>query len=74
MERTVKLHDPITGEELVLYSARGESNECWRADVDLAIYHVAKEYRITDEEARRRLQNSDVDHPVMYRDQAFWAE
>ena len=70
----MKLHDPITGEELTLMSARGDSNECWRADEHSTVLCIMHEYRIDETEARRRLQNSDVENPVVYRDQVFWCE
>lgn len=68
------LHDPITGEELVLYSARGESDDAWRADVESVITCLMPEYGINRDEAIRLLQNSDIDNPVNYRDQIFWVE
>ena len=66
--------DPITGEILELYSARGESEMAFRAEVDSTIMCLMHEYGITWTEAYRRLQNSDAMNPITYRDQVFWVE
>ena len=70
----MKLHDPVTGEELVLYSSRGESNEVCRADEDSVISCLASEYGVNKEAAQHMLEMSDVDAPVVYHDQIFWVE
>jgi hypothetical protein len=69
-----KIYDPVSDEELVVYSMRGESDEISRADTMSVIRCIASEYNIDEEEAARRLQNSDCDDPIAYRDQVFWTE
>lgn len=69
-----KLFDPITGAELVLYTSRGESDEVWRASVVGAVTCIAREYNIDEKEAVRRLENSDIENPITYRDEIFWVE
>lgn len=68
------LHDPVTGEELVVFSMKGESEDIWRAEEESVILAIMTEYQIDREEAIRRLINSDALAPVYVKDQAFFSE
>jgi hypothetical protein len=70
----MKLHDPVTGEQLDLYMSRGESSEVWRADEASVIKQIASHYMCEEQDAKRRLENSDIDSPVIVNDEVYWVE
>lgn len=69
------LRDPITGGELKVYAMRGESDEVWEQGIEgYFIRNLASEHNVDEDEMIRRLQNSDADNPIRYRDEIFWCE
>jgi len=73
-----KLYDPVTDEELTIFTSKGESNEVNRvgkADrTGNLINNLANHHKVDVEEMRRRLQNSDCENPIDYNDEVYWAE
>jgi hypothetical protein len=70
----MKLYDPVTSLPLTLYSSRGESTECWRAEEESVVMAVHYHYKVSKAEAQLMLENSDIDSPVMVNDEAYWVE
>lgn len=73
-----KLYDPVTQEELTIFTSKGESNEVNRvgfADrTGNLINNLANYHKVNNEEMRRRLANSDCDAPITYHDEVYWCE
>jgi len=70
----MRLYDPITGEALEVYGMRVTADEIYRSDAEPVVRNLSLEYNVDEEEMKRRLQNSDIDHPIVYRDEVFWVE
>lgn len=72
------LHDPVTGEKLNLYASKGASDdgedEVYEVQPEAVVRNLAHYYRCSEDEAYRKLVNSDIDNPVIYHDEVFWVE
>ena len=70
----MKLKDPITGETLVLFTQQDGDEYCGECDEHRAVRCIAIGLNLSEDEVIRQLQNSDIDHPVRFRDEIFWTE
>jgi hypothetical protein len=70
----MNIFDPVTGDKLKIYGSKAPSDECYEVHVDALIRNIARLYMCSELEATRMLQNSDIDNPVTYYDEVFWAE
>jgi len=69
-----KLYDPITNEELTLYTQEQDSHFCYECDETRAIHCISMGLQLSENEVIRQLQNSDIDNPVKFNDEIFWTE
>lgn len=63
-----------SGARLELYSARGESDECYSAHVESVVNNLMSYFGISQQEAQTLLINATIDEPIHYHDQIFWTE
>jgi len=73
----MELFDPVTGEKLDLYCSIGESDEKYfitESKVDEVIKKLADHHGVEEYEVVKKIENSDVYHPVELRDQVYWVE
>lgn len=71
-----KIFDPITGVEITVYCCDIENNTrlVWRAQVLRAIADIQSEKAVSKEEAKRLLENSDINSPVVLKKIEYWVE